>query len=111
MDKVSNVIKELVLIRKEKLLFGNTHISKDKVDSIVANLNVQEIVRNPILIYKIDEKYLVTDGNHRAKALMEKGYKEIPALLLTREEFMFIGGTENTILFKFQIPKKVNTIK
>lgn len=74
----------LVYIQKDRLIFTSKIITK-KVNDIADNFDPK--LYTPSTGFLKNGMVTITDGNHRAKALIKRGEDFIPFALLTKKEF------------------------
>jgi hypothetical protein len=105
----SAVEKEMVMIHKDKLIFGNTKTDKWLVKEIAERYDPEQFT--PISCYWTGEGFIITDGNHRAQALIQRGEELVPAFLLTSEEFQFVACSDRVIDVKVFVPEFVRAYR
>jgi len=109
MKKIANKTKELVYINIDRIIFSNSNISQTKLDYLKNNFSFEKL--EPVCAYFNGKGYILTDGNHRVKVLQELKYTNIPAVILTKDEYDFLAYSKvNTILFRVSIPEKIEIL-
>lgn len=100
---------EIVFIHKNLLSFSNTRPKRDLIESIKAKLIPNKLKAIPVYLYA--GKFLITDGNHRAQGLIERGEDYIPAVILNKQEFDYIKYSKRTLDLMVYYPKPSKIIK
>ncbi len=63
------------------LIGTEPYLDEDHLKAVMSNTNVMSSGKTPV-VYKLDNKYIVGDGNHRVVAAHLNGVKKIKALLI-----------------------------
>ena len=93
----------VVHINKRLILFSNPKTSESIVNAIAKEINPLKFLALPV--YRMKHGYLLTDGNHRAKAAIKAGYTHIPCVLLTKEEFDYVKFSKRTAELLVNVPE------
>lgn len=101
-------VKPIVLIHKDLLIFSNNKTDQGFVNTISEKLNAEKF--QVISVYKSDKGYVVTDGNHRAKAAIQAGINYIPAVVLTKKEYDFVKFSDRSFPVKAFMPENPRMI-
>lgn len=95
-------IAEVVMLKPDRIVFTST-IIKRKVREIAENFDHKKFF--PVQVFFDGKGYILTDGNHRTKALIKMGEPYIPAILLTKEEFDHIKYSKRHVDILVKVPK------
>ena len=100
--------RNLVFIQKDLILFGNSKTDDEKVNKMAGKIK-------PFVApaFKTEKGYILTDANHRAKAVIKAGFTHIPCALLTKEEYDHVKYSENRIdiqVIPQQNPEFINSL-
>jgi L-serine kinase (ADP) len=63
-----------------KKLKPHEKVSPKRLAKLIRQISEQGYIANPIIVEK--EHFIILDGHHRVKALLEMGYKKIPTVLV-----------------------------
>ena len=97
--------REVVLIDISKITF-TSKIRERNVKYLAEHLEIKKF--DPVCAYHDGDRYILTDGNHRTKALERIGQQYVPAILLTKKEFDFVAFSKNNhIDVMAKIPEKI----
>lgn len=91
----------LIYIQKDRLVF-TSDISTKKVNQIADNFDPK--LYTPSTGFLKNGKVTITDGNHRAKALIKRGEDFIPFALLTKKEFDHVKCSNREAPLMLDIP-------
>ncbi|HFK1529156.1 ParB N-terminal domain-containing protein [Bacillus thuringiensis] len=80
--------EKIKLIENSKLLF-HEQCEPERLQKIQKNIDLDGFLINPVLVTKLEEnKYIILDGAHRAKALITLGFKYVPVQLFDEKDIV-----------------------
>lgn len=94
---------QLIYIQKDRLIF-TSNLDEKKIKKIVEEFDPK--LYQPSTGYLQDGKVTISDGNHRAKALIERGEDFVPFALLTKEEFDYVKYSARETGIKVFMPDR-----
>lgn len=103
MEKPPRRVTKLIYIHKNNLIFTSV-IDTKKVNKIAKEFKPE--LYQPSIGYMKDCKVIITDGNHRAKALIKRGSDYIPFGLLKEDEYDWVKYSNRTFDIVIFMPDK-----
>ena len=102
---IKKPVKELVMLNLKKIVFTNNRLSISKLDYLKNNFDMKKL--EPVSVFCKDGKFVLTDGNHRCKTLLDRGELLVPAFFLTQKEYDFVAYSKNKIDVLVNVPEMV----
>lgn len=99
--KITPRYTSLIYIQKDRLVFTSKIITK-KVNDIANNFDPK--LYTPSTGFLKNGVVTITDGNHRAKALIKRGEDFIPFALLTKKEFDHVKYSKKSAPLMLDMP-------
>ena len=92
---------QIVYIQKDRLIF-TSDLDQKKIDKIDSEFDAKLFL--PPTGHLTEGKVILTDGNHRSKALIQRGEDFIPCVLLNKAEYEWVKNSDRVADLKAFLP-------
>lgn len=96
MKKEKDNYRQLYLVPVQHLVLHSGEISRTKVLKIYNKFNWKKFKAIPV--YQDGYNCYNTDGNHRITALKWRGFKHVPCVFISKEEYEYLKSDPKNII-------------
>ncbi len=106
---INNDIREVVAVKADDIIITNSNLNRKTIKKIKSAFNFSDYAFP--MGYISSDGVILTDGNHRATALIELGEKYIPIVPLTKNEFDHVAYSKRTVDLNVRMPEKLRVVR
>jgi hypothetical protein len=99
----------VVYVRSEDIIISNSRLDRQTIDAIKAGFELDKYAFPMGL--PTGKGVILTDGNHRATAVIELGWQYVPVVPLTKEEFDYVKFSDRKLDITARLPERVLVVK
>lgn len=82
---MNNIMSSMLLINPNQIIFHETQ-EDIRLNSICNSIQQEGFIKNPPIVLKLNDNYLLLDGAHRTKALISLGCRRIPVQVVPEKD-------------------------